>query len=131
MPGLGRSLEKEMASHFSILPWRIPWTEEPGKGTTGPQELDTTERLNYHHTEQNFTSSLLKVHLCDVWHGFFYDIFALLLDGSGHYFCHHGVPSCSFGNRLDFLPEFSALEVCDLDGASPTPCPRVEEKTQA
>ena len=23
-------LEKQMASHFSILAWRIPWTEEPG-----------------------------------------------------------------------------------------------------
>ena len=23
-------LEKEMASHSSILGWRIPWTEEPG-----------------------------------------------------------------------------------------------------
>ena len=23
-------LEKEMAIHFSILNWRIPWTEEPG-----------------------------------------------------------------------------------------------------
>ena len=23
-------LEKEMASHFSILAWKIPWTEEPG-----------------------------------------------------------------------------------------------------
>ena len=22
--------EKEMATHSSILPWRIPWTEEPG-----------------------------------------------------------------------------------------------------
>ena len=30
IPGLGRSLEKEMATHSSILPWRIPWTEEPG-----------------------------------------------------------------------------------------------------
>ena len=28
--GLGRSLEKGMATHFSILAWRIPWTEEPG-----------------------------------------------------------------------------------------------------
>ena len=29
---LGREdpLEKEMATHFSILAWRIPWTEEPG-----------------------------------------------------------------------------------------------------
>ena len=24
------SLEKEMATHSSILSWRIPWTEEPG-----------------------------------------------------------------------------------------------------
>ena len=23
-------LEKEMATHFRILAWRIPWTEEPG-----------------------------------------------------------------------------------------------------
>ena len=29
---LGRvaPLEKEMASHSSILAWEIPWTEEPG-----------------------------------------------------------------------------------------------------
>ena len=24
------ALEKEMATHFSILAWEIPWTEEPG-----------------------------------------------------------------------------------------------------
>ena len=24
------SVEKEMATHSSILAWRIPWTEEPG-----------------------------------------------------------------------------------------------------
>ena len=24
-------LEKEMATHSSILTWRIPWTEEPGR----------------------------------------------------------------------------------------------------
>ena len=23
-------MEKEMATHFSILAWKIPWTEEPG-----------------------------------------------------------------------------------------------------
>ena len=29
---LGRAdlLEKDMATHSSILAWRIPWTEEPG-----------------------------------------------------------------------------------------------------
>ena len=28
--GLGRPLEKGMATHSSILAWEIPWTEEPG-----------------------------------------------------------------------------------------------------
>ena len=32
IPGWERSPgEKEMATHSSILAWRIPWTEEPGK----------------------------------------------------------------------------------------------------
>ena len=32
VPSLGREdpLEKGMATHSSILAWRIPWTEEPG-----------------------------------------------------------------------------------------------------
>ena len=29
-PGGEDPLEKEMATHSSILAWRIPWTEEPG-----------------------------------------------------------------------------------------------------
>ena len=28
--GLEDPLEKEMATHSSILAWEIPWTEEPG-----------------------------------------------------------------------------------------------------
>ena len=36
-------LEKEMATHSSILAWRIPWTEEPGRlQSIGFQESDTT-----------------------------------------------------------------------------------------
>ena len=31
IPGSGRFLEKEMATHSSILAWEIPQTEEPGK----------------------------------------------------------------------------------------------------
>ena len=42
-------LEKEMATHSSILAQRIPWTEEPGTlQSTGSQESDTTERLSIH-----------------------------------------------------------------------------------
>ena len=29
IPGLRRSLEKGLATHSSILAWRMPWTEEP------------------------------------------------------------------------------------------------------
>ena len=39
-------VEEEMATHSSIPPWRIPWTEEPeGLQSMGSQESDTTERL--------------------------------------------------------------------------------------
>ena len=30
IPGSGRALEEEMATHSSILAQKIPWTEEPG-----------------------------------------------------------------------------------------------------
>ena len=30
IPGLGRSPGEEMATHSSILAWKIPWTEDPG-----------------------------------------------------------------------------------------------------
>ena len=39
-------LEKGMATHSSILAWRIPWTEEPGGlQPMGRKELDMTEQL--------------------------------------------------------------------------------------
>ena len=44
---LGRedSMEKEMATHFNILAWEIPWTEEPsGLQSVGSQKSQT--RLN-------------------------------------------------------------------------------------
>ena len=35
-------LEEGMATHSSILAWRIPWTEEPGRlQSMGSQESDT------------------------------------------------------------------------------------------
>ena len=30
IPGWEDPLEKGMATHFSVLAWRIPWTDEPG-----------------------------------------------------------------------------------------------------
>ena len=45
-------LEKEMATHSSILAWRIPWTEEPVRlQSMGLQKSDTFEPLNHHHQQ--------------------------------------------------------------------------------
>ena len=50
IPGSGRSPREGNGYPSSILAWRIPWTEEPGRlQSTGSQQLDTTERLNHHH----------------------------------------------------------------------------------
>ena len=40
-----------MATHSSILAWRIPWTEEPGRlySPQGYKEWDTTEGLQLFH----------------------------------------------------------------------------------
>ena len=50
---LGREgpLEKEMATHSSVLVWRIPWTEEPG----GRQSMGSQSRTRL----SDFTSSHL------------------------------------------------------------------------
>ena len=48
---LGREdpLEKEMATHSSILAWRIPWTEElGGLQSMGRKESGTIEQLHFH-----------------------------------------------------------------------------------
>ena len=45
------ALEKEKATHSSILAWEIPWTEETGGlQSMGLQELGMTRKLNTHST---------------------------------------------------------------------------------
>ena len=44
IPGSEDPLEEGMATHSSILAWRIPWTEEPGRlQSITVTESDTTE----------------------------------------------------------------------------------------
>ena len=44
-PGQEDPLEKEIATHSSILAWEIPWTEEPGGlQSTGPQRVTHDSR---------------------------------------------------------------------------------------
>ena len=40
-------LTKEMATHSSILAWRIPWTEEPGRLQSMGLQRVRTERLHF------------------------------------------------------------------------------------
>ena len=41
------ALEEGMATHSSILAWRIPWTEEPaGLQSMGSRRVDTTDGLS-------------------------------------------------------------------------------------
>ena len=49
------ALEKGMATHSSILAWRISWTQEPdGYSPWGLKKSDTTEQLILSHTEWVF-----------------------------------------------------------------------------
>ena len=51
-PTLGREedpMEEEMATHSSILAWKIPWMEElVGYSPWGRKESDMTEPLHFH-----------------------------------------------------------------------------------
>ena len=52
------SLEEGMATHTSILAWRIPWTEEPGRRqSTGCKESDTTEATEHSTLHTYFANS--------------------------------------------------------------------------
>ena len=49
-PGQEDPLEKEMATHSSILAWGIPWTEEPGglQSLGSQSQTGLTERAHTH-----------------------------------------------------------------------------------
>ena len=56
-------LEEEMATYFSILAWRIPWTEEPGGlQSTGSQRIRhdgmTEHTCTHKFQERNFVCFL-------------------------------------------------------------------------
>ena len=59
---LGREdpLEKEMATHFSTLAWRIPWMEEPG----GLQSMESQSRTQL----SDFTHSLTHSNVDSIGH---------------------------------------------------------------
>ena len=111
-------LEKEMATHSSILAWRIPWTEEPGSlqsmGLQGRKQLKwlSTTALQY------------CVGFChtSTWisHRYTY-VFSLTLQPSSHLSCNPTLLGChgaldlrSFGHTINFhwLSNFTCGNVC-------------------
>ena len=58
IPGFERSLEEEMATHSSILSWKILWTEKPGRlQSMGPQRDGQDLATEYACTCDNINSN--------------------------------------------------------------------------
>ena len=58
IPGLEDNMREGMATHSSILAWRIPWTEEPSwLQAMRSQTLDMTEQLNMQNVEATQVST--------------------------------------------------------------------------
>ena len=55
-------LEEEMATHSSILAWKIPWTAEPGGlESTGSQVLAMTEGHTHTYAITGFRNQIIFV----------------------------------------------------------------------
>jgi len=62
IPDLGRSPKEGMATHSSILVWKIPWTDEPGGlSPWGCQESNTTEATE--HSSMHFSTKLCACYI--------------------------------------------------------------------
>ena len=69
VPGLGRSPEKGMATHSSILAWRMLWTEEPaGYSSGGHEESEATEGTQHTRTShyRPFSASFPSYSILDL-----------------------------------------------------------------
>ena len=53
-------LEKEMATHSSILAWKIPWTEEPGGLQSTGSQKSQTQLSNS--TTRVYAHTFMKIH---------------------------------------------------------------------
>jgi len=63
-PGQEDPLEKRMATHSSILAWRIPWTEEPGGlQSMGWKRVRHNRATHTHtHTHTQYTARTVNAH---------------------------------------------------------------------
>ena len=69
IPGSGSSLEEGMATHSSVLVWKILWTEEPGRlQSIGSQRVshNQSDLACTHAGENDFEMVLILYHLTTV-----------------------------------------------------------------
>ena len=67
IPASGRAPKKEMATHASILAWRIPWTEKPD----GLQFMGS-QRVGHYWMTNTFTFTHTHTHIYILFHILFY-----------------------------------------------------------
>ena len=64
--GSGTSMEEGMATHSSVLAWRIPWTEEPdGLQSMGSQRVNMTEHRTWAWFPEDSGPQLIPSCFCD------------------------------------------------------------------
>ena len=94
IPRLGRSLKEEMATHSSILAWKISWTEKPGAGCS-PWVAKSQTRLHFH------------------FH--FQELAPVAKPSSGPYLIRHIVSSEETGCGLSFWSQLRAYPLPTTD----------------
>ena len=125
IPGLGRSLEEGMATHSSILAWRIPWTEEPG----GLQSI-RSQRVRHDWSDLARTQTYIiytYIHICHSFsnqpslHGHlscFYEHLSCLLCLWVR-FCYRKSPSTGITSRSE---DVVANQACGLEPRRSASC---------
>jgi len=98
-------LEKEMATHSSILAWRIPWAEEPAY----LQSLGL-QRFRHDWATKHTTALLISLRVSITWLFFlflhcinYHFSYSSLLPHSNKHMCHHILPVPAFYNHTSFL----------------------------
>ena len=99
-----------MATHSSILPWKIPWTEDPGRlQSMGSQRVGTTERLHF--------TSLQVPHITGAIRYLPFCIWLILPSIMTTKFIHDIRNASEFPSilRLNNIPSMDCMEVKPVD----------------
>ena len=108
-PGWKDPLEKEMATHSSILAWKIPWTEEPGRlQSMGSQRVR-------HNWATSLDLTILTFYSLSIWYSNFtqHSLFYMATLCPVGVFCMSaGIAGILVGSRL--LSSSDLLYLCEL-----------------